>query len=118
MNKKLPKNWHPDDHCFELMDAKGLPHEWILHQLSEFKAYWWETGEMKKAWGQTFRNWAYKNWEQVDKSRWYRRDTTEPQQDLRQPDPRRIVELTTDDRTITGKSEALEFLKQARSNLH
>ena len=116
MKTKLPKSWQPDERCFELMEARGLFKEWILHQLPGFREYWLETGESKKAWNQTFRNWVYRNWENVDKSRYHRSEemTSKAEWKTATEDPKlkRLVPAE-----ITSKKEALEFLKLIKGNL-
>ena len=70
----MSANWKPSERFFELTEAKGIPKEWISHQLPEIKLYWIERG-VARCWDLTVLNWIKRAWEQVDKSRYYRQPT-------------------------------------------
>ena len=67
----MSQNWKPSERFYELTEAKGIPREWISHQLPEIKLYWIERG-VARCWDLTVLNWIKRAWEQVDKSRYYR----------------------------------------------
>ena len=72
MKKKLPKKWKPSDRFYELIKTKGIPGEFADHCMDEFKLYWYDAGIMKSSWDLTFLNWVKKQYEQCDKTRYYR----------------------------------------------
>ena len=75
MKSKLREKWQPSERCYSLLENKGIPREWVGHQLGEFKLYWIDAGLKKSSWDMTFSNWVKKNWEQVDKRRMYHEKT-------------------------------------------
>ena len=59
----LPKNFTPEAVFLELLrDHYGIPEEYTLGQLAEFKLYWGETGEERKAWQSKFKNHVIYQW--------------------------------------------------------
>ena len=78
MKTKMSANWKPSERFYELTEAKGIPREWISHQLPEIKLYWIEAG-VKRCWDLTVLNWIKRAWEQVDKSRYYRQEVIKPE---------------------------------------
>ncbi len=72
MNKKLPEKWWPSERCYDLLLTKGITKEFADHCRDEFMLYWLDAGLMKKSWDLTFLNWVKKQYEQCDKTRYYR----------------------------------------------
>ncbi|MDD7805940.1 MAG: DnaT-like ssDNA-binding domain-containing protein [Endozoicomonas sp. (ex Botrylloides leachii)] len=59
----LPKNFAPESVYVEFLKLHhGIPEEFILKQLPEFKLYWLETGEARKAWQSKFKNHVIYQW--------------------------------------------------------
>ncbi len=102
MKSKLREKWQPSERLYKLLESKGIPREWVGHQIGEFKLYWIDAGLMKSSWDMTFNNWCKNNWEQVDKRRMYHE---KPQPALPKPPKLTVVpvepkpELTKDQRT-------------------
>ncbi len=59
----LPENFQPDPVYVEFLEAHhGIPTEFTVQQLIEFKLYWRETGEARKAWQSKFKNHVIYQW--------------------------------------------------------
>ncbi len=59
----LPKDFAPDPVYVEFLEQHhGIPGEFTLGQLAEFKLYWLETGEARKAWQNKFKNHVIYQW--------------------------------------------------------
>ncbi|PJE80384.1 hypothetical protein CI610_00616 [invertebrate metagenome] len=59
----LPENFSPDAVYVEfLREHYGIPDEYTFGQLTEFKLYWRETGEARKAWQSKFKNHVIYQW--------------------------------------------------------
>ena len=51
----LPGDYQPPVWCFQkLLQNDGIPHDYALKQLEDFKMYWLSTGEARKAWDYRF----------------------------------------------------------------
>ena len=111
MKTKLSKTFMPGEFVLSLAKSKGMPIEdWLYHLLPEWKLFWITSKETKKSWDTTFWNWAKLQWKDVDKRRLYREaEPTDYKEDLRQPDPRRNVETTTDTKPLSQEKR----IKQA-----
>ena len=71
MKTKMNSKWVPSERFYELALSRGIPREWIGHQIPEFRLYWIERGTLG-CWDSTLLNRVTKLWESVDKSRMYR----------------------------------------------
>ena len=59
----LPEDFSPDPVYVEFLEAHhGIPTEFTITQLAEFKLYWRETGEARKAWQNKFKNHVIYQW--------------------------------------------------------
>ncbi|WP_448216185.1 DnaT-like ssDNA-binding domain-containing protein [Endozoicomonas sp. 2B-B] len=59
----LPEDFTPDAVYIEFLEAHhGIPADFTLAQLPEFKLYWLETGEARKAWQNKFKNHVIYQW--------------------------------------------------------
>ena len=75
MKSILREKWQPSERVYVLLESKGIPREWVGHQIGEFKLYWLDAGLKKSSWDSTFNNWCKKNWQTVDKRRMYHEKT-------------------------------------------
>ena len=85
MKTKMTENWKPDEKYFyqnladtHAMTNFGESRTWCEHNLYEFKMYWCADmggcGKIMANWNLTFWNRCKTLWEQVDKSRHYRKE--------------------------------------------
>lgn len=59
----LPQDFAPDAVYVEFLEQHhGIPCEFTLGQLPEFRLYWLETGEARKAWQNKFKNHVIYQW--------------------------------------------------------
>ena len=59
----LPEDFAPDPVYVEFLEAHhGIPTDYTLSQLAEFRLYWLETGEARKAWQNKFKNHVIYQW--------------------------------------------------------
>ncbi|KEQ19573.1 DnaT-like ssDNA-binding domain-containing protein [Endozoicomonas numazuensis] len=59
----LPQDFVPDPVYIEFLEEHhGIPADYALAQLPEFKLYWLETGEARKAWQNKFKNHVIYQW--------------------------------------------------------
>ncbi|WP_062261983.1 DnaT-like ssDNA-binding domain-containing protein [Endozoicomonas arenosclerae] len=59
----LPNDFTPDPVYIEFLEEHhGIPADFTLAQLPEFKLYWLETGEARKAWQNKFKNHVIYQW--------------------------------------------------------
>ncbi|WP_354008365.1 DnaT-like ssDNA-binding domain-containing protein [Endozoicomonas lisbonensis] len=59
----LPDDFQPDPVYIEFLEVHhGIDREFTLAQLVEFKLYWRETGEARKAWQNKFKNHVIYQW--------------------------------------------------------
>jgi len=50
----INKDWEPDDELIEQTSNYGIPANFVLQELNEFKHYWHEKKEVSKSWGLKF----------------------------------------------------------------
>jgi len=80
----LPKDFSPDPAFVEFLEMHhGITKDFVLSQLPEFKLYWLETGEARKAWQSRFKNHVIYHW---------RRQQREGQQERSQPSPEELAD--------------------------
>ncbi|MBU2705766.1 hypothetical protein KCM76_07220 [Zooshikella marina] len=66
----LPEDFEPDPRYVEwLAIHHGIPAEFIWKQLPDFKLYWLETGEARKAWQNRFKNHVIYQWKRQQSER-------------------------------------------------
>ena len=59
----LPKDFMPSPEIIEFLEVHlGIPPEFIKTQLIDFKLYWNETGEARKAWQNKFKSHVIYQW--------------------------------------------------------
>lgn len=59
----LPEDFAPDEVYVEFLELHhGIPVDFTQAQLPEFKLYWLETGEARKAWQNKFKNHVIYQW--------------------------------------------------------
>ncbi len=76
----LPQDFAPDPTYVEFLEQHhGIPTEFTLGQLADFKLYWLETGEARKAWQNKFKNHVIYQWKrkQSEKGQRSHRTTAE-----------------------------------------
>ncbi|WP_330924749.1 DnaT-like ssDNA-binding domain-containing protein [Candidatus Sororendozoicomonas aggregata] len=76
----LPKDFAPKPEFLEyLQEYEGIPPEFTLSQVPEFKLYWMERGEARPVWQNVFKNHVIYRWKQKqsEKSQRSERSTVE-----------------------------------------
>ena len=62
----LPKDFMPDPVYVEFLETyHKIPSDFTLSQLVDFRLYWLETGEFRKAWQNKFKNHVIYQWKRV-----------------------------------------------------
>ncbi|MCL6417407.1 hypothetical protein MIB92_17235 [Aestuariirhabdus sp. Z084] len=66
----LPRDFMPEATYIEwLQEHYGIPPTFTLEQLPDFKLYWLETGEARKAWQNKFKNHVIYQWKRQQSER-------------------------------------------------
>ncbi|MCX4025466.1 hypothetical protein H0A36_04735 [Endozoicomonas sp. SM1973] len=66
----LPKDFMPEPRYIQWLEKHhGVPPKFTLAQLPEFKLYWLETGEARKAWQNKFKNHVIYQWKRQQSER-------------------------------------------------
>lgn len=66
----LPEDFLPEPRYIEWLEKHhGVPPKFTLEQLPEFKLYWLETGEARKAWQNKFKNHVIYQWKRKQSER-------------------------------------------------
>ncbi|WP_211829408.1 DnaT-like ssDNA-binding domain-containing protein [Kistimonas asteriae] len=89
----LPEDFEPDSRYIQFLQLHhGIPPEFTLAQLPDFKLYWLETGEGRKAWQNRFKNHVIYQWrrQQSEGGRESHRSTAEKLTDTSWSDAYRI----------------------------
>ncbi|MGB0359969.1 MAG: DnaT-like ssDNA-binding domain-containing protein [Endozoicomonas sp.] len=85
----LPEDFQPSKEILEFLQAhQGIPLEFITTQLIDFKLYWHETGEARKAWQNKFKSHVIYQW---------KRNQSETGQRSRQSTAEKLTDRSWDD---------------------
>ncbi|WP_067520027.1 DnaT-like ssDNA-binding domain-containing protein [Endozoicomonas ascidiicola] len=85
----LPEDFEPAREILEFLQAhQGIPLDFIATQLIDFKLYWHETGEARKAWQNKFKSHVIYQW---------KRNQSETGQRSRQSTAEKLTDRSWDD---------------------